>query len=210
LELKERILLKAEALFWKFGTRSITMDDISRDIGISKKTLYQHFTDKDDIVYQVILYRMDQNRENVSCQMAMARDPIEEILLASEMMRQHLAEMNPALMIDIQRHYPRAWEVCTEFKEKFLLESIRSNLRRGIEQGLYRPEIDIEIMARLRIELIRMAFDTDVFPRVLTGMIEVQIQLLHHFVRGILTEKGSIIYNQYVQEYQNDPASTSR
>lgn len=208
MEVKERILLKAEALFWKFGTRSITMDDISRDIGMSKKTLYQHFTDKDDIVYQVILYRMEQNRENVTCHIADAHDPIEELLLASEMMRQHLADMNPALMIDIQRHYPRAWEVCTEFKEKFLLESIRSNLRKGIEQGLYRPEIDVEIMARLRVELIRMAFETDVFPRTLAGMVEVQIQLLHHFVRGILTEKGSIIYHQYVQEHQNKTAST--
>ncbi|WP_421828074.1 TetR/AcrR family transcriptional regulator [Larkinella sp.] len=209
MEIKERILLKAEALFWKFGTRSITMDDISRDVGISKKTLYQHFTDKDDIVYQVMLYRLEKNRENVSCYMATAHDPIEEILLASEMMRQHLAEMNPALWIDVQRHYPRAWEVCTEFKEKFLLESIRNNLKRGIEQALYRPEIDVEIMARLRMELIRMAFDTDVFPRGVTAMIEVQIQLLHHFVRGILTEKGILIYNQYVKEHQNDPASTT-
>ncbi|WP_229310495.1 TetR/AcrR family transcriptional regulator [Larkinella arboricola] len=208
MEIKERILSKAEALFWKFGTRSITMDDISRDIGISKKTLYQHFTDKDDIVYQVIQYRMEQNREHVSCRVADAHDPIEEILLAAETMRQYLAEMNPALLIDVQRHYPRAWEVCTEFKEKFLLESIRSNLKRGIEQGLYRAEIDIEIMARLRVELIRLAYDTDVFPRMLAGMTEIQIQLLHHFVRGILTEKGSIIYNQYVQQYQNDPASS--
>ncbi|RRA98540.1 TetR/AcrR family transcriptional regulator [Larkinella rosea] len=209
MELKERILVKAEALFWKFGTRSITMDDISRDIGISKKTLYQHFTDKDDIVYQVMLYRLDKNRENVSCQMATAHDPVEEILLASEMMRQHLAEMNPALLIDLQRHYPRAWEVCTEFKEKFLLESIRANLKRGIEEGLYRPEIDVEIMARLRVEMMRVAFDTEVFPRALTGMIEVQIQLLHHFVRGILTEKGLFIYNQYVQKHQNEPATTT-
>ncbi|MFC5410947.1 TetR/AcrR family transcriptional regulator [Larkinella bovis] len=210
MEIKERILEKAEALFWKFGTRSITMDDISRDIGISKKTLYQHFVDKDDIVYQVILYRMDKNRENVSCHISTAHDPIEEILLGSEMLRQQLSDMNPALMIDIQRHYPRAWEICTEFKEKFILESIRLNLRRGIEQGLYRSEIDVEIMARLRVELIRMAFDTDVFPKGLAAMIEVQIQLLHHFVRGILTEKGSIIYNQYVQKYQNVPASTTR
>ncbi|GAB3894385.1 TetR/AcrR family transcriptional regulator [Larkinella knui] len=209
MELKERILLKAEALFWKFGTRSITMDDISRDIGISKKTLYQHFTDKDDIVYQVMLYRLDKNRENVSCKMATAHNPIEEILLASEIMREHLAEMNPTLWFDVQRHYPRAWEVCTEFKEKFVLESIRANLKKGIEQALYRPEIDVEIMARLRVELIRMAFDTEVFPRGLTAMVEVQIQLLHHFVRGILTEKGLLIYNQYVKEHQNDPASTT-
>ncbi|GAB3269467.1 TetR/AcrR family transcriptional regulator [Larkinella harenae] len=185
------------------------MDDISREIGISKKTLYQHFTDKDDIVYQVIQYRLDKNRDTVVCHIADAHDPIEEILLASEMVRQHLAEMNPALMVDVQRLYPRAWEICTEYKEKFLLESIRSNLRRGIEQGLYRPEMDVEIMARLRVELIRMAGDVDVFPR-LASMTEVQLQLLHHFVRGILTEKGLIIYNQHVQKYQHDPNSTSR
>ncbi|MGA0560383.1 TetR/AcrR family transcriptional regulator [Larkinella sp. VNQ87] len=210
MEIKERILLKAEVLFWKFGTRTITMDDIARDLGISKKTLYQHFTDKDDIVYQVIQYRMEKNRAHVVSQVADAHDPIEEIMLASRIVRQQLAEMNPALLIDIQRHHPRAWEICTEFKEKFLLESMRSNLKRGIEQGLYRPEINVEIMARLRMELIGMAHNPNVFPTALGSMADVQVELLHHFVRGILTEKGSIIYNQYVQDYQNDLTPVTR
>ncbi len=186
------------------------MDDIAREVGISKKTIYQHFTDKDDIVYQVIQYRVEKNRDNVQCKIADAHDPIEEILIASEMMREHTGGMNPSLMIDIQRHYPRAWELCREFREKFLLESIRSNLKRGVQEGLYRPEIDVEVMARLRLELLRLGFDSEVFPTGRAGMIEVQIQLLHHFIRGILTEKGLSIYNQYIKQYQNDPTSVSQ
>ncbi len=184
------------------------MDDIARQIGISKKTIYQHFTDKDDIVFQVMHYRMELDRKNADCQMAEIENPIEEMLMVSEMMRTQLATMNPSLIIDVQRHYPRAWQVFTDFKEKFVLEQIRENLRRGVAQGLYLASVDIEIMSRLRIELVQLGFNELIFPVSRSRTLaDVQIQLLHHFIRGILTEKGISIYNQYLTEYRNEQAS---
>lgn len=209
VELRERILLKAEELFWKYGIRSITMDDIAKDVGISKKTIYQQFTDKDEIVYQVTLYRLDRNRDNVDCSRASASDPIGEMFFASAQIRKHIADMNPALVIDIQRHHPRAWKLFTDYRDKYVLESIRVNLLRGVEEGLYRPDIDVDVMARLRVELINMAFNAHAFPMDRLSMMDVQLQLLHHFIRGILTYKGFTIYNQYATQYQTEKTSVS-
>ena len=177
------------------------MDDIARQIGISKKTIYQHFTDKDDIVYQVTSYRLEKDKERVDCHIAEAVDPVEGMLKVSEMMREMMGNINPSLLIDIQRYHPRAWQVYTDFRDKHVLESVRVNLRNGIDRGYYRPDLDIETLARLRVESVQLGFNPQLFPH--KNLFNVQMQLLHHFIRGILTEKGFELYNYY-QTTQSD------
>ncbi|WP_234736282.1 TetR/AcrR family transcriptional regulator [Tellurirhabdus bombi] len=210
MDLKERILTEAEALFWKYGIRSITMDDIARQVNISKKTIYQHFIDKEDIVYQVISNYTDRDKIIVDYNKKPTIDPIKELLTMSETLRDQLAKINPALLIDLQRHYPRAWQLCQEYKEKYVLEAIRQNLKQGVFQNVYRSEIDIDIMARLRMELVQLAFNDQVFPLSYSSMFNVQAQLLQHFIRGILTEKGFSIYNQLLIQYANESTSISK
>ncbi len=197
--MREKILTEAEKLLWKFGVKSVTMDDIARQVGISKKTIYQHFVDKDDIVLQVMRTHLERDQNEMNCMATESADPIHELLRMSEMMRKKNHEVNPSTLIDIQRHYPKAWTVFLDFKEKHIITSIRLNLQTGIEQGLYRTDLDLEVMARLRIESIQLGFDDRVFPNALTNMLAIQEQLLHHFIRGILTEKGFVLYNQYNQ-----------
>ncbi|GAA4449545.1 TetR/AcrR family transcriptional regulator [Nibrella saemangeumensis] len=195
--MKEKILTEAEGLFWKYGVKSITMDDIARQLGISKKTIYQHFEDKEDIVFQVVKDKLDRDEEEFQCQFRGAGNPVEEILRVSELLRQHAVTVNPSMVLDVQRHYPKAWAVFLKHKEQYILTSIQDNLRRGVQEGLYRPDIDIEVMARLRIESVQLGFDERVFPGSRANVLAVQEQLLHHFIRGLLTEKGFSVYNQY-------------
>ncbi|WP_019988748.1 TetR/AcrR family transcriptional regulator [Rudanella lutea] len=196
--MKEKIIEEAERLFWKYGVRTITMDDIARRLAISKKTIYQHFIDKEDIVFHVVKYHIENEVDEV-CQLnAVAGNPIEELMLVSDMMRRHADEINPSVMLDIQRYYPKAWGVFLEYKENQIIKDIISNLRRGVEEGLYRPDIDLETMARLRVELLQIGFDEQIFPHH-KDMYVVQDQLHHHFVRGILTLKGFEIYNNLKQ-----------
>jgi len=203
-------LSEAETLFSKYGIRSMTMDDIARQVGISKKTIYQHFTDKDEIVYQVVHYRIANDKHYADCQLADVSNPIEEMLMVSEMMRTQLANVNPSMLIDIQRLYPRAWALFVDYRDKFILEAIRRNLIRGIEQGLYRSDIDVDIFSRLRIELVQLGFDSQVFPITRTTLLDVQMQLLHHFIRGILSDKGFSSYNQFLTKYRNDQLVTHK
>lgn len=197
--MREKILIEAEKLLWRFGVKSVTMDDIARQVGISKKTIYQHFTDKDDIVLQVMTSHLDRDQHDITCMVNEAVDPIHELLSMSEMMRKSINQVNPSTLIDIQRHYPKAWAVFLDFKEKHILTSLLRNMRTGVERELYRNDLDMDVMARLRIESVQLAFDDRVFPNARTNVLAIQEQLLHHFIRGLLTEKGFILYNQYVK-----------
>ena len=131
--------------------------------------------------------------------MKVAANPVEEMLLVSEMMRRHADAVNPSLLVDVQRYYPKAWAVFLEHKENRILKDITDSLKRGIEQKFYRTDIDLETMARLRVELIQLGFDDRVFPHTKDVMV-LQDQLLHHFVRGILTDAGFVAYNHSVEK----------
>jgi TetR/AcrR family transcriptional regulator, cholesterol catabolism regulator len=197
---KERILEKSQELFFRYGIKTVTMDDVAKEVGISKKTIYQHFSDKDSIVYAVVeAHFMQECRQQEKLQ-AEATDPIAEVVMSSEMMRQVLTGMNPSMFLDLKRYYPSAWQLFTEFKNGFIFDLIRNNLLKGIEQGLYRTELNIEVLARLRNEEIELGFDPQIFPANKTNILEVQLVFLDHFLRGIMTDNGLKLYENYLQK----------
>lgn len=202
--MKERILSEAERLFWKYGVRSVTMEDIARQLGISKKTIYQHFTDKEQILYQVIQHKTGRNQSEMDCMVVETDNPVEEILGVLNMMRNHADQVSPNLMNDIKRYYPQAFALFRQYKEGHIMGSILENIQKGISQGLYRSDINPTILARLRVEQIELAFNHDLFPSDQYSMHDVQAELMHHFVRGMLTDKGFTIYNQYVNQYNHE------
>ena len=198
--MKERILTASEQLFWKYGIRSVTMEDIAKGLGISKKTIYQHFTDKEDILYQVIQQKVDADMTEMNCMAVETANPIEELMMVMEMMRKNQHEVNPSLIIDIKRYYPQAFGLFRRHMDQHIMKSILENIQKGISQGLYRSDINPAILARMRVEQIELAFNNDLFPADQYPMLDVQRELIHHFVRGMLSEKGFTIYNHYVNQ----------
>jgi len=192
---KERIVKSALNLFWRYGIKSVTMDDIAKDLGISKRTIYQHFADKEAILEMVIKEELSSQK----CEMEKidedAEKPIEQMIQATDQMRTALAHMNPTLLYDLKKYYPDSWALFQSYKHEFILKSIRDNLSHGIELGMYHADIDIDVLSLLRIEEIEIAFDNTIFPPDKFHMIRVQMQFVHHFLRGILTEKGLKHYN---------------
>lgn len=198
--MKERILVEAERLFWKFGVRSVTMEEIAKQLGISKKTIYQHFSDKEQILYQVIQQKTSRNQSEMECMVIDTANPIEEILSVLNMMQKNADQVSPNLLMDIKRYYPQAFSLFRQYKEEHIMRSILENIQKGIVEKLYRADINPTILARLRVEQIELAFNHDLFPSDQYSMHEVQAELIHHFVRGMLTEKGFEVYNQYVNK----------
>jgi len=192
---KERILQSALNLFWRYGIKSVTMDDIARDLGISKRTIYQHFSDKEAILEQVIEGEIKSQKCELQKLDEKASNPIEQIIYASGQMRDTLANMNPTLLYDLKKYYPKAWNLFQSYKKEHLIKNIRDNLSEGIKLGFYRPDIDVEIFSLLRIEQTVMAFDPTIFPLKNFSMMHIQMQFLLHFLRGILSEKGFEYYN---------------
>lgn len=189
-EIKKKIIRGAETLFTKYGVRSISMDDIARHLSVSKKTLYQHFEDKEDIVTMAVQSHIERIVGEFDKIQNEATDAIDELSEVSKCLKRMMSEINPSLMFDLEKYHPRAWKVWVENKKHFIHDSIIKNLKKGVEQGFFRPELDLQIMATMRIELVQLAFDDRVFPPSQFKVPDVQLQLFDHFVFGLLTEKG--------------------
>lgn len=204
-DIKIKILKGAEELFLRYGVRSISMDDIARHLSVSKKTLYQHFADKDDLVEHCTHHLLNRNEKACEVIREGAENPIEEMARVSVFMKKSMEEINPTMLFDLQKFHPKAWALWLEFKKHFIQNDVMRNLEAGIEAGYIRP-INKEIMAILRVEFVQMAFNQDIFPREKFDLIEVQNQVLEHFVLGLVTEKGKKLYLKY-KEHNQQPST---
>ena len=196
-EIRKKILKGAESLFMKYGVRSISMDDIARHLSVSKKTLYQHFADKEDIVTMTCTAHIVEMAKEVEEIQKTAKNAIDELAKLSVCLRESSEEMNPSLLFDLQKYHPKAWSVWLDHKNKFIRESVIRNLNQGIEEGYFRPEIDKEVIAIIRLEMVQLPFDDRIFPPSQFKLTEVQMQIFDHFVYGITTEKGRKLYQKY-------------
>ena len=173
LDQKEKILRGTEDLFMKYGVRSISMDDIARHLTVSKKTLYQHFADKEELVMMVSKSHLERNAKEFERILETSENAVEELARISGCMKRNLEGVNQTMLFDIQKFHPRAWSVWLDFKNKYIRESVIRNLKQGIEDGYIRPDVNPEIMAVVRIELIQLAFNPDIFQREKFNMVEV-------------------------------------
>lgn len=201
---KERIQMKAEELFLQFGIRSVSMDDIANQLGMSKKTLYQYYADKDELVEAVIsTYISGLEKVCTQCE-GQSRDAVHEIFLTMEHLTEKLTNMNPMLLNDLEKFHFRSFRLFRQYKEVFLAEKIRANLERGISEELYRPEIDREVMCRYRLESMLIPFNVTVYPPGKFNLSEVSKELLLHFVYGLATIKGNKLIQKYNQHRQKN------
>lgn len=199
MEAKERILLKSHELFYRYGIRSVSMDDIAAQLGMSKKTLYQFYTDKDELVNAVFDLALKSNQTQCLESHEQADNSIHEIFLSFDMLRAMIVNMNPSLIFDLQKYHPTAFNKYLAFKNEFLYKLIRSNLEKGIEEELYRPEIDVDVLTRYRLYSVMLAFNPDVFPDNRTNLLHIEEQLIEHFIYGLATVKGQ----KLIQKYKN-------
>src|SRR5438067_3194155 len=199
METKERILVKAHELFNRYGIRSVSMDDIAAQLGMSKKTLYQYYADKDELVNAVFSNILNTNKSQcISCN-KIKENAIHEVFLYFEMVEEMLSNMNPSVLFDMQKYHPSAFRKFLDYKNNFLHKMIKENLRHGMQEELYREDIDIEILSRYRLYTIMLAFDSDVFPTNKSNLVYIEQQLLENFLYGLATPKGQ----KLIQKYKN-------
>lgn len=196
-EQKERIIAGARELFFRHGMKSVTMDDLAAHLAISKKTLYQYYDDKEELIYEITAEEIRFHAAEVTTIREQAADSIEEILLAMQMLSRMMNKISPTVFYDLQKYYQRSWKRFTEFKNHQMCDFIEENLRRGIKQGLYRKELDLKIMARLRLEELQMGYNPEIFPPDRFNIFQVQLSMMEHFLYGITTMKGYGLIEKY-------------
>jgi len=200
MEIKDRILKTAEALFRKFGIRSVSMDDIAAELGISKKTIYQNFEDKDSIVHEIARHNMMCDMEESDRILKESVNPIEQVFKEATLLSKQASTINPAVFYDLKKYHPKTWQLFQEYNKVNFLEIVKQNLREGIAQGYYREEINIEILSRLRLEEVELAFSREVFPPESFNQMDVHTTFIDHFLRGIMTPKGLEFYEKCKQD----------
>jgi TetR/AcrR family transcriptional regulator, cholesterol catabolism regulator len=199
VETRDQILKGAGELFLRYGLKSITMDEIARHLSISKKTLYQHFRDKDELLISFLEMYIEIQKIEMRQLFEMSEDVIDEMMKTTEHMRTKVCNINPSLLFDLKKYHSNAWNVFQLFKNSFIIKQIEQTLTKGIAEGYFRQEIDVKVLSRLRMEEVEMGFNPSVFNPEEYSIAKVQMQLLEHFMYGICTLKGHKKINQYKQ-----------
>ncbi len=203
-EIKNRILKAAYELFKKFGFRSISMDDIARQLGMSKKTLYQSFADKDEIVTLAMEEYIAHQEEELKELRAHTTDAIDFLVRMNETLTRNIKDTNTALVHELKKYHAHAWSLIEKFRNEFLFTIIVDDLQSGIREGNFRSDFNPHVIAKVRLEETSLALDDNVFPKDEFNFGEVSLALLDHFMHGITTDKGKKIYNQYKSQNQNN------
>lgn len=194
-----RIMDVSRALFFRHGLKSITMDDIAQQLGMSKKTIYLHYGDKDALVMALMRLETSCHEKEILEIRKSSENSIHEILLAMNTFAAAFARINPTFFHDLQKHHPAPWKMFKDFKDKQMIGFLEENLRRGIRQELYRRDINIKVLSRLRMSEVELGFNPQIFPTDQFAMADVQMILLEHFLYGIVSLKGYKMINRYKQ-----------
>ncbi|MBI2721475.1 MAG: TetR/AcrR family transcriptional regulator [Bacteroidetes bacterium] len=197
MEIKEKILKGAEELFFKYGIKNITMDEVARHLGMSKKTLYQYFKDKDEMVHCLILDKIEEDKRIFGKTHKESENIVVEAFAIMKNIREIMGHVNPILFYELAKFYPKTWEKFNEFKRDFIRINLEESLRMGQAQGFVRSDININILSTMRLESIDMSFNTQIFPSDKFNLVEVHVALTEHFLYGICTLKGHKLINKY-------------
>lgn len=200
MESKDRIKQKADELFRRYGIKSVTMDEIANQLGVSKKTIYHSFSDKNELVDEVVADILKYNKECCQSFRAKAQNAIHEIYLAKEMLQTMFDNMNPVILFDIERNHPVTYKKFKEYKYKFLFELVKENIERGKKEELYRPEVNTDVVAKVRLETMMMPFNEQLFPKNKFSLTTLQQQLIEYYLFGIASLKGYKLILKYKKE----------
>jgi TetR/AcrR family transcriptional regulator, cholesterol catabolism regulator len=194
--MRERILELAGEQFTRFGVRTVTMEDIARLAGVSKKTIYQEFKDKKDLVREAFRAILEKDKIRLQFIVDSEDRVIEHLVKSSQTMRERLEHMNPLAILEVQKYFPEAWEEFESFKKDFVIKDLINVIERGKALGYFRPEIDSKILAQLRVSQISSVFESGIQGRSGQDVLNLQLELMDHFLHGIFTEKGRLAYQQ--------------
>jgi len=202
-EKKLEILERASAVYMKYGIKTVTMDDLARELGISKKTIYKFFDDKNDLVRSIIEMKVSMDAAIcVNC-MQNSENAIDDLFNLSKLVVEHFSNINPAVFYDLRKYHPDAWEVMEKHKWEFVQSMIQENVERGIKENIYRKTLHPEIMSRLYVSSTDAILNSNIFPWPEFKFQEVFIEMIHFQLYGMVNDEGRKYLKQKLQNETN-------
>lgn len=196
-----KILSVAVESFRQYGFKTITMDDIARKAGISKKTLYQHFPSKPEVVLAALQWHHEHMDQLLTRVMEDAENAVEAMVRVNAIISQMFRQINPLAMLELERFFPEAHQ---QFREKLMkkdIAKIRDNIVRGIQEGLYREGMDAGLLACYRVESCLVLFQPNSITTQMHPPHVATQAIMENFLYGLLTPKGEKLYQKYSEKY---------
>lgn len=203
MDIKQQILERAMDLFMRYGIKSVTMDDLARHLGISKKTLYQYVSNKNDLIKQIFHIKMELEKKIMAEIRENTTDAIDEILKIAAYVINELRELSPTTVYDLQKYYRETWRQMEALHKKHIYSIIRENLQRGMDQGLYRKNIIPDIITKLYVGKTSLVVDEEIFPSRDYNISDLFREYIYYHIHGIASPKGLALLEKHLESEQN-------
>ncbi|MEW7289008.1 TetR/AcrR family transcriptional regulator [Aquimarina sp. 2304DJ70-9] len=200
--MKEKIVEKANDMFLNLGFKSITMDDLASEMGISKKTIYTHFQNKTKLVEATTHHLFCKINDGINAILKENLDPIEELYAIKTFVMHHLKNEKVAPIHQLEKYYPKIHQGLKAKQFEVFQQCVVDNLRRGIEKGVFRKNIDIQFISRIYFIGTNGIKDKNMFPEQIFPVTKLMDDYLEYHILGITTEKGRTILNNLIKEHQ--------
>ena len=188
--MKHKILDTSKELFLNLGFKSVTMDEIASKLGVSKKTIYKYFENKTELVAAVTEYMFDAVSFGIDTICELKMNPIKEIFSIKRFVMKHLKDEKSSPQYQLQKYYPKIYASLTQKQFDVMQVCVINNLKKGIEIGLYRDNIDLEFTSRIYFNGMVGIKNIELFPLTDYSMNTLMNHYLEYHIRGIATEKG--------------------
>lgn len=197
MNLKNKVIAKSQELFLNLGFRATTMDDIAAELGISKKTLYETFDNKSELIYEVIGSYLNEARSACLDIHESSVDAIDEVTRLLIFHSDRLKKIRPSSLMDLQKYYPEAYNRFVDFTENFVKDNIRQNILRGQSEGYYRTDADAELLAKHRVDFMTFTLFNMYRHNTISDTLEQNTEVTKNFLLGLMTDKGRDIFKNY-------------
>lgn len=196
--MRDKILIGATDLFLNYGFKSVTMDDIANALGVSKKTIYQHFDNKTKLVEASTMHAFQFISQGINQICSSGKNPIEEIYNIKQFVSEYLKDEKSSPQYQLQKYYPKIFKNLKEQQFCVMQECVTDNLNRGVELGLYRNSIHVDFISRIYFNIMLAIKDKDLFPVNKFSMNMLMNNYIEYHLRGICTPKGLETLNNYI------------
>lgn len=189
-EQKINLLSTAAELFKKHGVKNLSMDDISRHMRISKKTIYRLVRDKDDLVKQSLELYLEAEQTKIESILNTSDNSVDEMIRLVVYFFDQVREFTSSALVDIHLHYPKAWKIYMDYRYNFMLKSIHQNVENGVKQGMYRKDLNPEIISKIYIAGVDILGNQLLFPARQYVFLDIYKEYINYHLRGIVSDKG--------------------
>lgn len=200
---KRELVEQAKSIYLKYGIKSVTMDEMARQLGISKKTLYSFVNDKNELVELCVLAEHENEIEGIGKISEQHENAMDELLAIGKFVSSSLQKIHPSIFFDLAKYHPNVLKLMNEHKKEFVRGCVITNLEKGIKQGVYRSNLDAEIIATIYIATIDHIILGDIFQNADKSIDKIYKEFFRYHLKGIASPKGQDYLQELIKNDEN-------